>query len=99
MPAITRNEAVSRISGEIERSASDDLVEIHNELFPDAASLADEDDQLIGAIRDRIQAGLEVEEIVDLWNIVFPKDRNVWYDDENESLHFNEEPEYVESTE
>jgi hypothetical protein len=29
--------------------------------------------------------------MVDLWNVVFPKDRNVWYDEEATAIHFNEE--------
>ena len=36
-------------------------------------------------------SGLEAEEIVDLWNVVFPEDRNVWYDEEAKTIHFNEE--------
>jgi hypothetical protein len=55
-------------------------------------------EELTAGIMNRIQNGLEDEEIVDLWNVVFPKDRNVWYDDETERVHFNEEPEHVEST-
>ena len=38
-----------------------------------------------------IPGGLEAEEIVGLWNVVFPEDRNVWYDDETKAIHFNEE--------
>lgn len=103
MPTITRTEAVSRMSAAIKASGSDDLVEVHNELFPEAPHSADETNldvnELMTGIRSRIQSGLATEEIVDLWNVVFPGDRNVWYDDETDSVHFNEEPEYVESTE
>jgi len=34
---------------------------------------------------------LDAEEIVDLWNVVFPQDRNVWYDEEAKAIHYNEE--------
>ncbi len=42
-------------------------------------------------IARHIRSGLEAEEIVDLWNVVFPEDRNVWYDEEAKSILFNEE--------
>ena len=38
-----------------------------------------------------IRSGLEAEEIVDLWNVVFPGDRNVWYNEEDDEIHYNEE--------
>ena len=31
------------------------------------------------------------EEIVDLWNVLFPADRNVWYDEQEDKIHYNEE--------
>ena len=43
-------------------------------------------------IARQIRGGLEAEEIVDLWNVVFPEDRNVWYNpEETNAIHFNEE--------
>lgn len=101
MPMVTSEEASERILAEIARFARDDLVEVHNELFPDApqstASGIDRN-KLLAGITGYIRGGLEIEEIVDLWNVVFPKDRNVWYDEETGSIHFNEEPAEVEST-
>jgi hypothetical protein len=97
MATITRSAAVSRMSAEIETFNRDDLVEVYNELFPETPRTADDADDLITGIRKHIQSGLADEEIADLWNVVFPKDRNVWYDGENQSLHVNEEPEFVDS--
>lgn len=100
---MTRTEAISRMSAEIETFDRDDLVEVHNELFPESPRSADDASldvgELLAEIRTQIQSesGLADEEIADLWNVVFPKDRNVWYDGENQSLHVNEEPEYVET--
>jgi hypothetical protein len=34
MPMVTKDQAVERISTEIEQFSRDDLVEVHNELFP-----------------------------------------------------------------
>lgn len=92
MSAITKEQAVQRISAEIERFGRDDLVETHNELFPDAPPGSAETDEtrLIAAIRDHIRRGLEIEELVDLWHVVFPKDRNVWYDVDNDVMRTNE---------
>ena len=42
-------------------------------------------------VAKHIRGGLEAEEIVDLWNVVLPEDRNVWYDEEAMAIHFNEE--------
>lgn len=99
MATMTRPEAVSKMSTEIEKFGRDDLVEVHNELFPETPQTADDANldahELISGVRTYLQSGLADEEIPDLWNVVFPEDRNVWYDSENQSLHVNEEPEYV----
>ncbi len=29
---------------------------------------------------------------VDLWHVVFPKDRNIWYDEEEKVIHVNGDP-------
>jgi hypothetical protein len=72
----------------VENAKPSDLPEIYAELFPErppgATPVASE---IARSIRD----GLEAEEIVDLWNVVFPQDRNVWYDEETRVIHFNEE--------
>ena len=103
MSMVTKDQAIERISTEIGQFECDDLVEVHNELFPDTPRSIDggevDCEKLIAGIMNHIQSGLESEEIVDLWNVVFPKDRNVWYDDETDAVHFNAEPEQVESTE
>ena len=100
MPSISKNEADKRLTREIEQLEIDDLVEVYNELFPEEdVTLGDNAvgrDTLATAIRDYICQGLQSEEIVDLWNVVFPKDRNVWFDDAEDTLRFNEEPGHFE---
>jgi len=89
MPAISRGEAVERLAKAVEMASSDDLGEIYAELYPEnalpavSASLAKE-------IAAHIRNGIEPEEIVDLWNVVFPTDRDVCYDEEEDALQFNE---------
>ena len=48
---------------------------------------------------DYLGRGLEIEEILDLWNVAFPAARNVYYDDETETIHYNNEPESVRQAE
>lgn len=88
MPAIPKNEAVERLAKSVESAAADDLIEIYSELFP-ADALP------VGAPRahelaHHVRTALEPEEIVDLWNVVFPADRNVYYEEEDDTLHYNE---------
>ncbi|HQZ68145.1 MAG TPA: hypothetical protein PLY87_23805 [Planctomycetaceae bacterium] len=102
MSEIAVNVAVQRLSKKIEEFSWDDIIESHNELFPFQALSVEEEPKEIELVRkkvmDRIENGLEAEEVVDLWNVVFPSDRNVWYDEENECVRFNEEPQQVESS-
>jgi hypothetical protein len=88
MPAITRIEAVERLAKAIEKASADDLVEVYTELFPaNGLPAAGAHAQ---ALAHHIRTRLEPEELVDLWNVVFPADRNVYYDEEEEALRYNE---------
>lgn len=88
MPALSTQEAAERLANVVEKSKPSTLLGIYDELFPEnpgsevpsAAELA-----------QHVRSGLEAEELVDLWNVVFPADRNVWYDEEDEKIHYNEE--------
>jgi hypothetical protein len=88
MPALSKAEAAERLAIGVEKAKASVLPEIYAELFPErppgAPAVASE-------IARHIRAGLEAEEMVDLWNVVFPEDRNVWYDEETRAIHFNEE--------
>jgi hypothetical protein len=88
MPALSINEAAERLAKVVEKAKPTVLGEIYAELFPEkpvATPLSATD------LARHIRSGLEAEEIVDLWNVVFPADRNVWYDEEDEEIHYNEE--------
>ena len=88
MPALLKDEAVEKLARAVEKSEVSDLAEIYWELFPEEPipiPLAAND------IARHIREGLEAEEIVDLWNVMFPSDSNVWYDEGSESIRFNEE--------
>jgi hypothetical protein len=40
---------------------------------------------------------LEIDEVIDLWRLILPRHRNLWYDEEEERIHYNEEAEAVPS--
>lgn len=88
MPALSRSEAAEKLASGVERAKASDLPEIYSELFPERSSPAL---PVASEIAKYIRSGLEAEEIVDLWNVVFPEDHNVWYDEEAKAIHFNEE--------
>ncbi|MGO9597348.1 MAG: hypothetical protein ACLP7Q_04940 [Isosphaeraceae bacterium] len=88
MPMLSKAEAAERLAASVERAKPSQLPEIYSELFPERAPAAP---PVASEIARHIRGGLEAEEIVDLWNVVFPEDRNVWYEDETKAIHFNEE--------
>jgi hypothetical protein len=88
MPALSTSEAAEKLARSVEKANSSDLPEIYSELFPEKAPATP---PVASEIAKYIRNGLEAEEIVDLWNVMFPEDRNVWYDEEAKSIHFNEE--------
>ena len=88
MPEVSTNVATEKLAQVVEKARPSDLAEIYAELFPEMPiSTSPTASDIARHIRD----GLEAEEIVDLWNVVFPADRNVWYDEETKAIHYNEE--------
>ncbi len=94
MSSISRSEAVATLNDQFSRLTDDDLVEVYNELFPEEPVNEDavrrQRDTVVQRIVGHVRQGLETEEIVDLWNVVFPRARSVWYDEADEALHFDE---------
>jgi hypothetical protein len=88
MPALSTNEAAERIARIVNAAKPATLAEIYAELFPERP---------VGAVppaadlAQLVRSGLKAEELVDLWNVVFPADRNVWYDEEDRKIHYNDE--------
>lgn len=95
MPTLSTKEAAERLARSVEKARPTALVEIHAELFPEQPAAAA---PAAADLARHIRGGLAAEELVDLWNVVFPEDRNVWYDEEDEKVHYNEEVvDYVEA--
>lgn len=88
MPALTIKSATEKLAHETEHASSSLLREIYAEIYPskvvppklDASSLA-----------KQIRSGLRGEEVVDLWNVIIPADRHVWYNEISNEIHYNEE--------
>jgi hypothetical protein len=100
MPAITKDKALELLAGEVQENlGADELLEVYNEVFPDHPytdeKAHDDPSPLIAQLVARIRSGLEIEEVLDLWGLIFPRHRNVWYDEEEERIHYNEEAEAV----
>ena len=74
---------------------ADDLLQVYNELFPEepaSESRASGDVALLfEPIVEHIRHGLEPEEVVDLWNVVFPRDRAIYFDEEDKLLHYGDD--------
>lgn len=93
MPALSTHEAAERLAKVVEKAKPTTLTEIYAELYPEQPAVVVSAPDLAQIVR----GGLEAEELVDLWNVVFPADRNVWYNEEDEKIHYNEEsPGYAE---
>lgn len=88
MPALSTQEAIEKLAKAVEKARPSTLGEIYAELFPERTSSTL---PAAGDIARHIRDGIEAEEIVDLWNVVFPEDRNVQYNEETKAIHYNEE--------
>lgn len=88
MPAVRRQEAVEQLAKVIEELKPSILAEVNEELFPEGnSSFGASGHELAEYVRKQLLD----EEIVDLWNVVFPAHQNVWYDEESGEIHYNEE--------
>jgi hypothetical protein len=99
MTTIPRQQAVDRLSEAVKNALPDDLAEIHNELFPATPIVEEQAERdphaLVGKIIEHIESGLEVQEILDLWKVIFPKHHFVDFDEENGLVHYDEKVEAV----
>lgn len=88
MPALSTSEAAEKLARAVEKAKPSILEEVYAELFPEKPSSTA---PTAGDIARHIRGGLEAEELVDLWNVVFPEDRDVYYNEETKAIHYNEE--------
>lgn len=97
MATITKDQAVRRITESVPKLPLEDLVEVYNDIFLEERATEEEvrknRNSIQNRIDDHIRRGLEIEEILDLWRVFFPQDRNVFYDDETNTIHLDEKEE------
>jgi hypothetical protein len=95
MATITKQQAVDRLTQAVGEAHPDDLVEIHNELFPEKPITEDEAKEdpsaLVKKIVAHIDRGLEAEELLDLRYVILPKHRRVWFEEEEGLFHYDDE--------
>ena len=96
MPAISARDAIQRLAREVEDMRPSDLREFYFELFPaeERSAMAPKGEGAAdrSKILQKFREGLEIEEIVDLWNVAYPADREVHYDDEAGMIRYSDEP-------
>jgi hypothetical protein len=94
MPAIAREQAVQMMRNEVDRLDAGDLVEFHNELFPrnkvPRQAVQGDVTPLFEKIVEHFNRGLEVDEILDLWNFLFPEKHVDAYDEEADALEYKD---------
>jgi len=99
MATIKKQQAIDRLIQAITHAPPDDLAEIYNELFPQAPATEVEvrkgSSPFVAKILAHIDNGLEVEEILDLWNVIFPTHHGVWFDEDDNLIHYEEKIEHV----
>ncbi len=96
MPVVTMREAVDLLTHEVQEKLSpEELFEVIEELLPEDALTQDEveDDPLraVGVIVDHLESGLPAEEIADIWRLIAPRHHQIWYDEEADRIHYNED--------
>jgi hypothetical protein len=100
MPTLAKRAAVERLKESARGMGVDDLLDFHNELFPEdqLAHLDHQNgsDAVRQKVLDYLDLGLEVEELLDLWNVAFPACSTVSYDDETDTLQYLAEPAAVQ---
>lgn len=99
MPTLARREAIEKLICSAREMSLDDLLDFHNEMFPEEP-MADLKPQENGAtvrqkVLDYLGSGVEVEEVLDLWNVAFPEAWNVAYDDEADTICYQIESEAI----
>ena len=99
MPTLTKSQAVERLIQMVRGMTLDDLLDFHDELFPEEPKVRQDEQPDMSLIRrkvlDYLGRGIEVEEILDLWNVAFPETWNVIYDEESDEIQYSVEPEAV----
>jgi hypothetical protein len=100
VPDIPIEQAVELLVKAVEEQLpADEIQEIYNDWFRGDAVVVERTDASPEANKRRVEqlvayfrGSRYVEEVVELWELVFTKHRNVWYNEEDEVFHHEAEP-------
>ena len=102
MPTLTKHEGVEKLIEAVRGMGPDDLLDFHHEVFPQRPKPEIDPRNGGAAVRqeilDYLGRGIEVEEILDFWNAVFPVSWKVSYDDETDTIQYVIRPEAIWQT-
>ncbi len=94
MPEVTPADAAKMLTEKVRAMDIDDLLDAHNELFPETpippTDARNQDASVRHKVLDYLAGGVAVEEILDLWSAVFPEASNVYFDEETRTIHYVE---------
>jgi hypothetical protein len=92
---MTLKKAVKELRATIEQCPPDVLREVYKELFYGSkiteAEVLKHPEKYLNKILDHIDAGLEIEEILSLWGILFPTRYRRFYNEIDDVLEYKEE--------
>jgi hypothetical protein len=96
MPAVTPARALELMAQEVrERFGADEVLEVYNELFPrdrrTGEHAPDGSVPLVQRLVDHINSRVELDEIMELWRLIFLNYRNVWYNEIDDQIEYTEE--------
>jgi len=85
MPDLNCRDASERLAVAIQTASASTLREVAADLLAESrVEFGGVADELATAVR----SGVEPELLVDLWNVVFPEDHDVWFNEETNELHY-----------
>jgi hypothetical protein len=85
MPYLSCSDAGERIAKAIETAKAGVLREIAVDLLSMAAGDAAGVSRNLATV---VRQGVEPELLVELWNVLFPEDHDVWFNEETNEIHY-----------
>ena len=96
MPTTSLAEAGWAIGDKVEVMGLDDLRDAHNEMFPATPIQPIDSRSEEASIRQKmiayLRADIAVQEVLELWSIIFPETHSVHQDDETGMIHYLVDP-------
>src|SRR5271166_3724358 len=99
MAAVTQAEAVARLTKAVEENLDPYYLQgLYNFIFRQSPVTIEEVQRdprpIVERVVKHLNDGLDVEWIVHFWPLICPRDRRIWYNEEDDRIYFNEDIEY-----